>query len=84
MVPRLFYSKISFKTSLYCVRIAYIISYMRKRQSQFHIYFDKDVLDRLMKVAKEEGRTVTELIREAVAELLSDRERGKPRRRDKQ
>ncbi len=57
---------------------------MRKRQSQFHIYFDKDVLDRLRKVAKEEGRTVTELIREAVAELLRDRERGKPRRRDKQ
>ncbi len=53
---------------------------MRRRQAQFHIYLETTILDRLRELAKEEGRTTTELIREAVAELLKDREarrRGK-------
>jgi hypothetical protein len=51
---------------------------MRKRDAQFLIWFDRRVLERLKQVAEEEGRTVTELIREAVAELL--RKRGKSKK----
>lgn len=46
---------------------------MRKRTAQFLIRFDERILETLQKVAKEEGRTVTELIREAVAEFLRKR-----------
>jgi len=47
---------------------------MRKRDTQFHLYLDKEVMERLKTLAKEEGRTVTELLREAVADLLKKRE----------
>ena len=47
---------------------------MRKRDTQFHLYLDKDVMDRLKTLAKEEGRTVTELLREAAADLIKKRE----------
>ena len=50
---------------------------MRRRQAQFHIRLDNNVMDRLKNLAKEEGRTATELIREAVADLLKKRERSK-------
>jgi Ribbon-helix-helix protein, copG family. len=48
---------------------------MRQRNSAFLVRFEDHILEKLKQVAKEEGRTVTELIREAVAELLRDRER---------
>lgn len=54
---------------------------MRRRQAQFHIRLDKNVMDRLKNLAKEEGRTATELIREAVADLLKKREKQKPKKR---
>ncbi len=56
---------------------------MRKRQAQIHIYLDNNVMDRLKNVAKDEGRTATELIREAVADLLKKREKQKPKKRRK-
>ncbi len=57
---------------------------MRQRSAQFLIRFDEAILNKLRKVAKGEGRTTTELIREAVAELLGDRERQNPKRVMKQ
>ncbi|MDA2920667.1 ribbon-helix-helix protein, CopG family [Desulfobacterota bacterium AH_259_B03_O07] len=56
---------------------------MRKRQAQIHIYLDNNVMDRLKNVAKDEGRTATELIREAAADLLKKREKQKPKKRRK-
>ena len=53
---------------------------MRQRSAQFLVRFDEAILNKLRGVAREEGRTTTELIREAVAELLRDRERQKPKR----
>jgi len=50
---------------------------MVKMDKKFLVRFDERILNRLREVAEEEGRTVTDLIREAVAELLSDRERGR-------
>lgn len=53
---------------------------MRKRDAEFLVWFDRRILDKLKQVAEEEGRTVTELIREAVAELLRKREKDKPKK----
>ena len=53
---------------------------MRKRAAQFLVRFDEKILERLKRVAEEEGRTVTELIREAVAALLRKRGKEKPRK----
>lgn len=50
---------------------------MRQRSAQFLVRFDDAILNKLRQVAKEEGRTATELIREAVAEFLIDREHRK-------
>lgn len=50
---------------------------MRKRDAEFLVWFDRRILDKLKQVAEEEGRTATELIREAVAELLRKREKSK-------
>ncbi len=57
----------------------YIISSMprkniRKRQGQMHLWLDKPILERLRKIAKNEGRTATELCREAIADLLLKRD----------
>ncbi len=49
-------------------------SRLRKRNAQFHLYLDEKVLDRLRAIAEKEGRTITELIREAIGNLL--REKG--------
>ncbi len=49
---------------------------MVKTDKKFLVRFDERILNRLRGVAEKEGRTVTDLIREAVAELLSYRERG--------
>ena len=54
---------------------------MRKRAAQFLIRFDEKILERLKQVAEEEGRTVTELIREGVAALLRKREKEKPKKK---
>lgn len=54
---------------------------MSKIDSQFLVRFDKKILEKLKLVAEQEGRTVTELIREAVAELLRDRERKTPKKK---
>ncbi len=56
---------------------------MRQRSAQFLVRFDEAILNKLRKIAKQEGRTATELIREAVAKLLRDRERYKPKKRRK-
>jgi len=53
---------------------------MRQRSAQFLVRFDEAILNKLRGVAKEEGRTTTELIREAVAELLRDRKIYKPKK----
>ncbi len=47
---------------------------IRKRQAQMHLWLDKPILERLRKIAKKEGRTVTELCREAIADLLLKRD----------
>jgi len=57
----------------------YIISSMprkniRRRQAQMHLWLDKPILERLQKIARNEGRTVTELCREAIADLLLKRD----------
>jgi predicted DNA-binding protein len=49
-------------------------SKVRKRNAQFHLYLDEKVLDRLREIAEREGRTITELIREAIGNLI--REKG--------
>ena len=47
---------------------------IRRRQAQMHLWLDKPILERLHKIAKNEGRTVTELCREAIADLLLKRD----------
>jgi len=47
---------------------------IRKRQAQMHLWLDKPILDKLRKIAKSEGRTATELCREAIADLLLKRD----------
>lgn len=47
---------------------------IRKRQAQMHLWLDKPILEKLRKIAKNEGRTATELCREAIADLLLKRD----------
>jgi predicted transcriptional regulator len=54
---------------------------MRQRNAMFHVRFEDHILEKLKQIAKKEGRTVTELVREAVAELLRERERKTPKKR---
>jgi hypothetical protein len=54
---------------------------VRRRDAPFLIWFDRKILEGLKQVAEEEGRTVTELIREAVAELLRKREKEASKKR---
>lgn len=49
-------------------------SKVRERSAQFHLYLDEKLLNRLRAIAEKEGRTVTELMREAIGNLL--REKG--------
>jgi predicted DNA-binding protein len=46
---------------------------MKKKTAELRVRVDDKVYDALKRVAKEEGRTVSELVREAVAEWLRDR-----------
>ncbi len=67
------------KIYLHSIPNVYIISSMprkniRKRQAQMHLWLDRPILERLRKIAKNEGRTVTELCREAIADLLLKRD----------
>jgi len=48
---------------------------MRKRVSELRVRIDEGVHNALKKIAREEGRTVSELVREAVAMLIRQRER---------
>lgn len=52
----------------------YIIFMARKRDKQFLIWLDENVHARLKKLGKKEGRSVSELIRESIADLLTKRE----------
>jgi len=47
---------------------------IRRRQAQMHLWLDKPILIRLQRIAKNEGRTATELCREAIADLLLKRD----------
>jgi len=47
---------------------------IRRRQAQMHLWLDKPILKRLQEIAKKEGRTATELCREAIADLLLKRD----------
>jgi hypothetical protein len=53
---------------------------MSKIDGQFLVRFDKNILEKRQTAAEQEGRTVTELIREAVAGLLRNRERKTPKK----
>ena len=46
----------------------------RKRDKQFLIWLDENVHARLKKLGEKEGRSVSELIRESIADLLTKRE----------
>lgn len=48
---------------------------MRKRKAELRVRIDEGIMDALKEIAKEEGRTVSELVREAVAVLIRQRER---------
>lgn len=51
----------------------------RRRYGQFHLYLDEDILAQVKELAKKEGRTTAELVREAMADLLKKREGYKTR-----
>lgn len=46
----------------------------RKRDKQFLIWLDESIHARLKKLGEKEGRSVSELIRESIADLLTKRE----------
>jgi predicted transcriptional regulator len=46
---------------------------MRKRKAELRVRIDEDIYDILKQIAQREGRTVSELVREAVADLLKER-----------
>jgi len=48
---------------------------MRKRRAELRVRIDGGVYDSLKQIARKEGRTVSELVREAIASLLRERER---------
>ncbi len=46
----------------------------RKRNKQFLIWLDDNIHKRLKQLAENEGRSISELIRESIADLLTKRE----------
>jgi len=46
----------------------------RKRDKQFLIWLDNNIHKRLKQLAENEGRSISELIRESIADLLTKRE----------
>ena len=45
----------------------------KRRYGQFHLYLEEDILEQVKELAKREGRTTAELVREAMADLLRKR-----------
>ncbi|QWK12633.1 MAG: ribbon-helix-helix protein, CopG family [Aquificota bacterium] len=50
-----------------------------KRKEKFQLWMPSEVLWKLRAIAEEEGRTVSDLIKEAVAEWLDKKEKEKSR-----
>jgi len=48
---------------------------MRKRKAELRVRIDEGIYDTLKRIAQQEGRTISELVREAVASLLRERQR---------
>lgn len=48
---------------------------MRKRTAELRVRIDKNIHNTLKRIAEKEGRTISELVREAIASLLRERER---------
>jgi hypothetical protein len=53
---------------------------MRQRNTRFPVRFEDKIIENIKLIAKEEGRTITELIRKTLAELIRDRERRTPKK----
>lgn len=47
---------------------------MRKRKAELRVRLDEGIYDTLKQIARKEGRTISELVREAMADLLKKRE----------
>ncbi len=45
---------------------------MRKRPKYIHVSLDEKTAERLKIIAKAQGRTVTELLREAIAKIIME------------
>jgi|TARA_B100000131_G_scaffold117769_1_gene114761 predicted DNA-binding protein len=43
------------------------------RDNQFHLRIDKNIFSKLTKISKKEGRNISDVIREAIAEYLMTR-----------
>lgn len=50
-----------------------------KRKEKFQMWLSREVLEKLRAISEEEGRTVSDLVREAIAEWLDKKEREKLR-----
>lgn len=50
-----------------------------KKKEKFQMWFSKEQLEKLRAIAEEEGRTLSDLVREAVAEWLDRKEKEKMR-----
>jgi hypothetical protein len=53
---------------------------MRQRNTRFPVRFEDKIIENIKLIAKEEERTITELIRKTLAELIRDRERRTPKK----
>ena len=43
------------------------------KDAQFHLRIDRNIYNQLSKIAKKEGRNLSDVIREAIAELINSR-----------
>lgn len=53
--------------------ISAIVGYnrdMRKRKAELRVRIDEGIYDTLKRIAQQEGRTISELVREAIADWL--------------
>jgi predicted DNA-binding protein len=60
---------------LYIVIYREEASSFKRRYGQFHLYLDEDILARVKELARKEGRTTAELVREGMADLLQKKGR---------
>ncbi len=51
----------------------YIIKNIMSKDAQFHLRIDKNIHSQLNKIAKKEGRNLSDVIREAIAEFINTR-----------